>query len=366
MSKNEDWEVAMPKKHRGIFKFFSTKRQHSDEEIFSKSNNVGGQATSRVPELGVIAKGSVEINLEANKDSLEARSSAIVSSTKETVQVEQTKSRSQNIGSKRILTDKKMILESILLSSAGATFLLFAYLETSLIITFTGLGLLLWGILIICVSPSRRIPAELIGSFSVSMQKSINDLVRFTGHTGEAIYFHPKSLAGFGQGFVFVPHYTYKRGESLGSKIEALNKLPYSSEMKIPSPYLDTSGIFISAPSQGLVSLLEEKLNINFATVDMTYLQQILPKLLIQELEMVDEISIEELDTNVGVSIVGHACARLCQSVTKESQPGSSMGCPICSGLALIISKVTGSPISMTSNSVHGDTINTVYTRLIP
>lgn len=252
----------------------------------------------------------------------------------------------------------------IILLGVGAASLLLSYLWSSSILTFIGLGISLWGILIIYISPSKHVRAEMLNSISSSMQKCLDSLVTYMGYTGEVIFFHPKSLTGLGQGYIFIPHYTAKTAGILNSNVEALNALPYSSETSTPSVYLDPKGIFLTAPSQGLVDHFEKELGVNFATVDLGYLQQALPTLLIEELKIVDEISIED-DTGNNTVVVrfgGETCVDMCRFVDRETKLGNHAGCPLCSALALVVSKVSGKPVTIKETKMTGDTmISTTY-----
>ena len=254
----------------------------------------------------------------------------------------------------------------IILLSVGATSLLLSYLWSSSILTFIGLGITFWGVLFMYISPSKHVRIEMLNSISSSMQKCVDNLVSYMGYTGEVIFFHPKSLKGLGQGYIFIPHYAAKAAGGLNSEVEALNLLPYSSGTDIPQVYLDPKGIFLAAPSQGLVDLFEKELGINFASVDLDYVRQALPKLLIEELKIVDDISLQEVGTGVIVArIKGGQCTEMCQFVDKETRLGKRLDCPLCSAVALVLSKVTGKPVSIKETIITEDSmISTTYVQL--
>jgi hypothetical protein len=274
---------------------------------------------------------------------------------------------SENLGLRKILWHMKNrgpVPTGIILSSIGGFSLLISYLWSASILTFIGLGLTLWGVLIMYISSSRHIRAELLHSISSSLQKCVDNLlVTYMGYAGEVIFFHPKSLAGLGQGYVFIPHYTTSTSGNLNSKIDALNLLPYGNEGNIPSVYLDPKGIFLVAPSQGLVDLFEKELGVNFATVDLGYIQQAIPRLLIEELKIVDEISIEQSDTgDIVMRISGGPCTDMCRVVGAETRLGNHLGCPLCSAVALVVSKVKAKPVTIKETKVTDDIhISTSY-----
>jgi hypothetical protein len=256
---------------------------------------------------------------------------------------------------------------SLILLGIGAACLLFSYLWSSSILTFIGLGLALWGILIMYLSPSRHVRAELLDAVSSSMQKSIDALVSNMGYTGKAVFFHPKSLTGLGQGYVFIPHYTTSaitgNGENSNLKLEDLNLLPYSSESTVPQIYLHPKGMFLAAPSQGMVDLIEKEIGINFALVSFDRVQEVLPKLLIEELNLVDDMSVEEeIGTgNIVARATGGPCTDICKLLGQETRLRNHLGCPLCSVVALVISKVKGKPVIVKETNATDNTITTTF-----
>ncbi|MFQ5940559.1 MAG: hypothetical protein ACE5KA_02525 [Nitrososphaerales archaeon] len=240
----------------------------------------------------------------------------------------------------------------IALASAGGISLLFSYLYSSFILTFIGLGLTLWGALIFYVSPTRYVREEIVNAMPLSMIKSINDLVVGMGYKGKTIFFHPKHLDEL-KGYVFIPY-------------DVVSRIPKDEQLAQQKIFCDDpKGIFVTAPSQGLVELFEKELNVNFATVDLTYLQENLPKLLNEDLRIIDKLSIEKNDHDmIEVKIVAGSYANMCQLVSEQTQLGHHLGCPLCSSVALLISKVSGKPVTIAESIVKNDTIKTTYLTL--
>ncbi|MFY3740876.1 MAG: hypothetical protein HMLIMOIP_001321 [Candidatus Nitrosomirales archaeon] len=187
------------------------------------------------------------------------------------------------------------------------------------------------------------------------------------GYSGEVIFFHPKSLTGLGQGYVFIPHYVARLEANPSAKLDALNLLPYSNETNIPSTYLTPKGVFLTAPSQGLVDLFEKELEVNFALVNLEYIQEALPKLLVEDLKMADDMSIEKYeDGNILVKVTDGPCTEMCRFVSNHTRLGNHLGCPLCSALALVISKVSARPVIIKETNILDNVISTTYSELNP
>ena len=247
---------------------------------------------------------------------------------------------------------------AIILSSVGALCLLLSYYADSLILTFTGLGVVLWGVLMLYISPSRQVRAEAMSSTTSVMQKSIENLLTALGYTGDVIFFHPNSLKGLAHGYMFVSHLTARR-ERNSKSTEVLNLLPYSNESEVPTVYLHPDGIFIASPSQGLVDLYEKELNMDFATADLSQIQRTLPKLLIEDLRLVDDMEIVKNDDNtISVEISGGPYVHLCKETRKDAKSGTrrrNIGCVYCCSLALVFSKVIGKPVIISESPIQND-----------
>jgi hypothetical protein len=243
---------------------------------------------------------------------------------------------------------------AIALSSLGGISMIFAYFESSLILTFIGLGSLFWGAMMFYISPSRLVRADVVDALIPAMQNSFNAIINLMGYTGEVVFFHPRTLKGLTQGYVFISHNTVPK-----PKIDVLNLLPNSSADGTPSIHMDPKGTFLIAPSQRLVDLFEKEMRINFAAVNFGYLQETLPKLLIEDLELIDNISLIETDDAFTVTMSGGPFVKMCRQTSENKSNSNHIWCPICSTLALVFSKLKGMPISIEETLVNdSDTIS--------
>jgi len=235
----------------------------------------------------------------------------------------------------------------------GAALLVASYFASSSVLSLSGLGLIIWGIILLYISPARTVSEKVHGSISLSLIGSIDRLVVHMNYKGRTIFLHPKFMSALRQGYIFIPY-----------EESTIPRLPTDEQLaEERTLYEDPKGIFLEAPSQGLVELFERELNVNFATIDMVFIKENLPKLLTNNLRITDDITIDEHSEFIQVGITGRSAAKTCQAVSKETQIGAHFGCPLCASIALLISKVTGKPVSIESSSVNDrhNTINTVY-----
>jgi hypothetical protein len=240
----------------------------------------------------------------------------------------------------------------IALIAAGGASLVISYVLSSVVLTLAGLGLVFWGVTILYISPAKFVPENILSLLSLSTIKSIDRMLINMNYRGKTIFVHPRHLKGLAQGFVFIPYDSSFRGSLPNEEQLAEERMLYE----------DPKGIFMVAPSQGLVDLVEKELDVNLATVDMEYLKENLPRLLANNFRIIDSITIHDAPGSVRVDIVGDSAAKLCKAVSKETLIGNHFGCPLCSSLALMLSKVVGKPVAIQENSaneVEGTIVNT-------
>jgi hypothetical protein len=237
----------------------------------------------------------------------------------------------------------------IILTIAGGISLALAYVYSSLIPTFIGLGLTFWGAVILYITSSKYIPEVILNSFPVSMVKSIDSIIHGMGCKGRPVFLYPKHLKGLIHGYVFIP---------FDNSVTIPNVESISMDRVF---YDEPRGVLMPAPSQGLVELFEKELNVNFASADFTYVKEILPKLLTDDLKIIDKLSIEDNNNQVHVRIVSQSWAHICSSISRETRIGNHLGCPLCSAIALVISKTKGKLTVIQNNKVIDDMIETNY-----
>ena len=238
---------------------------------------------------------------------------------------------------------------AIILICVGGVSLMTSYLYSSLILTFIGLGLALWGAVIFYVVPSRYVPEQMIYAIALHMTKTLDSILVGLGYKGEAIFYQRQYQDGLSQGYMFIPF----------DNVYKISKISEFTQEKIF--YDNPKGISIFAPSQGLVELFERELNVNFKDVDLAYVQQNLTRLLIENLNLIDDLLIENSNGIIHTRIRGKACAYNCDCISDQTELGSHLGCPLCAAMALIISKITGKSVTIKETTVKNDVMETSY-----
>jgi len=144
--------------------------------------------------------------------------------------------------------------------------------------------------------------------------------------------------------------------------------LPAKNETAIPTGEAVTrgalvvekpEGILLVPPGLALANLFEEKLGVRFLEVDLDYLRANLPRLLIEDLELLESLELQEESEAIQIEMEGSAYASLCSQIKKQTKFAARFGCPLCSAIAITLARTTHHPIVIEREDVSEDTKTT-------
>lgn len=249
---------------------------------------------------------------------------------------------------------KKLRLTQIIpwpLLLCGVVALLSSIVFSSSVLAFIGLGLTFWGALLLFIRPVRYVKSSLLGSTTLSALTTINQIIAEANSKEKAIYLPPRRLEEIKSGRVFIP-----------SKKEIL--IPTPEEVAEEKIFLkNPKGICLTPPGVALANLFEDTLGTSFTKVDLDHLQNILPKLFIEDLEIAENLEINTKSDQIHIKITGSIYQDFCKEARKLSNICGSLGCPVCSSFACALTRTTGKPIIIekTQPSQDGKTIEAYY-----
>jgi hypothetical protein len=235
--------------------------------------------------------------------------------------------------------------------SIGAAAFIVSTIYNSTILALIGLGLSFWGILFLYAKPVQYMKAGLIDSTAIASLTTIDRVLADLKYQGKGIYLPPKYLKDFKSGTVFLPE---KKGIQIPN-VEQLSK----ENVFLKNP----DGMCLVPSGLGLTNLYETELGTDFAKVDLPYLQRNLPKLLIEGLEIVEDFEMRIKDNQVYVGITGSSYAEFCNKLREFSNICGTFGCPLCSSIAVALTRTTGKPIQVekTAHSKDGKKLRILF-----
>lgn len=212
----------------------------------------------------------------------------------------------------------------------------------SSILAFIGLGLTLWGGLFLYARPVRYVKEDILDSTAISSLINIDKILAELDYEGKGIHLPPRRLEELKENVIFIP----KRKDVL---------IPTTKDLAKGKAFLNPDGICLAAPGQGLLTLYEEKLGIDLSKTDINYLKNRLPKLLIEDLELLEDLEITEHENKVCVKMRHSVYQGLCNQLRRHTTICSRLGCPLCSSIAGALAKATGKAVIIEREEISSD-----------
>jgi len=216
----------------------------------------------------------------------------------------------------------------------GAIALTASIIYASSILAFVGLGLVFWGIIVTYIQPEEYVKETLLQATVLSSLATLDQMTQEMNCTGKAVYLPPRYFTDPEASKAYVPK---QKNGKLPTPEQIQNQ---ETRFIIENP----QGILVTPPGAGLTRLFEETLGTKFPRVDLKYLQQNMPKLFIEDLEIAKNLEIEAKNTEIRVKIENTAYSKISEETKKLPNIYDGLGCPISSAIACAIAKATGKP----------------------
>lgn len=224
----------------------------------------------------------------------------------------------------------------------GATALIASIFYESQILAFLGLGLTFWGIILIYIKNESYVKESLLTSTSISTIATLNRIIKELNFNGKAIYLPPKYLTDPEASIVYIPKDKEK-------------KLPAPEQIQGKEDKLwvkNPNGIVLTPIGDELARLFEKTLETSFTKVDLQYLQQNMPKLLVEDLEIAKNLDISMEENRIHVMIEDSQYQNLTTEAAKYTTLYEKLGCPLSSAIACALAKATGKPITIEKQEI--------------
>jgi len=233
------------------------------------------------------------------------------------------------------------------LTGVGALSLILAVAFTSTVLAFIGLGLAFWGALLMFIRPRHYVRSDLMDSTALSSLTSIDRVITSLGYNQKGIYLpagNPDKTV------VFIPSHPLK-------------KMPKIEQVENQVFVKDPEGITLVPPGLSLANFFERQLGVKFTDWSLQEMSERLPKLLIEDLEMVQDCTINIYGDNVSFRFVESVYAEFCSKLRDSTKVCSSLGCPMCSAMACILAQVSHRPVEFDKDkySTDGGTVESSY-----
>ena len=241
----------------------------------------------------------------------------------------------------------------VILLISGALALLFSIFYEITTLAFVGLGLTFWGILFLILGPVKQIESSPIYNAVISEYSTIDRIIKDFKYTGEAFY-----IAPYPKG-VYVPEHLKSLREGV-VYISAKKNTCYlpSNEEKAEGKFLleNQQGILITPPGLGILTDIEQKSNIDFANMKIIQYCQIIPQIVVENLNLVKEIEMTQEENIVKLKIMNSVYQSL-YSREKNAKSISLLGDPLVSAIAIGLAKATNKNINIIKENVSSSNL---------
>jgi hypothetical protein len=241
----------------------------------------------------------------------------------------------------------------------------------SSILAFIGLGLAFWGGILLYIKPEEYTRKTFLEAAVSPSLITLNQMIQELGYKGDATYLPPKYFTNPETTKMYISKYKH------GSLPTPEQTQPYEDQ-----PVARTAqSLLLTPPGIELSRLLEKSLGKSFIQTDLESLQQNLPRLFIEDLEIAENLEIQSQNeitekkgddpafviqgkkTTIAAKITKPTCGTIFKKTEEPSQPAGLIGDPICSAIAIALTKATGKPVRIADikSSEDGNTIEASY-----
>ena len=105
--------------------------------------------------------------------------------------------------------------------------------------------------------------------------------------------------------------------------------------------------------------MFEHNLGISFTKINLSEVQQVLPKLLNEDMGLVEDTQIQIQDiSKVTIELTGSILTQICEKIG-DSKTHRLIGCLMSSAIACILAKSTGKPVIIQNETINQETKTT-------
>lgn len=226
-----------------------------------------------------------------------------------------------------------------IMSILGLILLLFSTFSLSAFLAILGTSLLFWGVILAYLTPTKHLPLTVLNAFAHKADNIERIIIQF-GLSEKAIYLPPKNLKNIESSLIFIPKGPF-------------SQLPHSEKITNGLISEDGDGIFLTPPGLGFSMLFENVFKKSFTKIRPTELSSVIPKIIVDDLELAENIFFSFEGNIVSIDVVGNVLNDFCVQESDLSPIYAQVGCPLSSALACVLAKTTGKPVFIQSENIN-------------
>jgi len=239
---------------------------------------------------------------------------------------------------------------SVLFLISGILSLAFSMYSTSKILALIGLGLTFWGALFILLKPPKLVEGSLLYNTTVSTYLTTDRIIDDFSYKGDGYYlptypkdvYLPEYLKGLKASVVFIS----AKNDSEMPSIEEIATGKFMSKSK--------KGVLVTPPGSGVLTQIEEKMNVDFTKMKLYEICKVLPIFILQDLNLAKAMELKLDGDQVHLTMFDSLYRNL-YSLRNNLKSVKILGCPIASAVACALAKASGRTVTIQKLQVSPD-----------
>jgi len=208
--------------------------------------------------------------------------------------------------------------------------LIVSIVYNSSILAFMGLGLAFWGALLLYLK-TQEYAHKLLDTSVLPSLHTLNQLIRELNYKGNPVYLPPNYFEDPEATKIYIS----KQKEAGLPKPEEIQRNESRLFVK------NSEGILLTPPGAELTKIFERTLETSFTKLDLNSLEQNLPKLFVEDLEIAENLEFQIKEDSVHLRITNS----IYKDLANLPHVLDKIGGPICSAIACAITKAAGKPV---------------------
>jgi hypothetical protein len=232
----------------------------------------------------------------------------------------------------RKIASIKIALYSML--TLGVLLVVVSAFYASSFLAILGVAIVFWGAILLYITPTKHVPLALLNAAAVSGTSNIERILAEANVSEKGKYLPPNFIRDYESSLVFIP-------EQPGQP------LPRPEEIAEEKPQSTRKLVFITPPGLGLSKLFEKELGVSFTKTNLEFVEQKLPKLLVEEMELAQTAELQIQNDTVTLKLTGNVLEEICEETRKLPRTHSQVGCLLSSAVACVLAKASGKAVSI-------------------
>jgi hypothetical protein len=216
----------------------------------------------------------------------------------------------------------------------GSVIVVVSAFYSSSFLAILGVAIIFFGAILLYITPSKHVPLTWLNASAEPIAANIERLIVELDLSERGVYLPPKNLENTESSLIFI---------SKNPK----TPLPMTEETNEKLLKNEKTGVFFTPPGSGLSQLFEEEQGFSFTKTDLHQLQNKLPRLLVDGLELAEKVEIRIQDNTVIVEIAGSVLDGVCRQTDSQPKTHKQIGCLLSSAIACALAKATVKPVTI-------------------